>query len=285
MPEKTLLKGLALLEALSGSPKPRGVTDLACSLELSKTATHRLLQTLLSAGYVVREDGAGAYALTTKAWQVGSAALARMDAKTIGAKYLPALADASRESVHIAILDGADVIYVDKIDSAHPLRTHSALGGRAPAACVATGKALLAHHSDEVANKVAASLRRHTPRSIISRAALAKELEKVRRKGYAINNCEWREDICSVAAPIFNAQRSVAAAIGISGPAYRIGRTLDNLGILVARAAREISRELGCATTAEVGAGSSARDIPPIIAAKRRCHRKSVSVHTKLSRP
>jgi DNA-binding IclR family transcriptional regulator len=257
MPEKTLLKGLALLEALSGSAKPRGVTDLAQSLELSKTATHRLLQTLVSAGYVAKEDSAGAYALTTKAWQIGSAALARMDAKMIGAKYLPALADASRESVHIAILDGADVIYVDKIDSAHPLRTHSALGGRAPAACVATGKALLAYHSDEVVKKVAAGLKRHTPRSITSRAALVKELEKVRRRGYAINNCEWREDICSVAAPIFNAQRSVTAAVGISGPAYRIGRGLDNLGALVSLTAREISRELGCATAAHAGDRSS----------------------------
>jgi IclR family KDG regulon transcriptional repressor len=274
MPEKTLLKGLALLEALSGSAKPRGVTDLAQSLELSKTATHRLLQTLVSAGYVAKEESPGAYVLTTKAWQVGSAAIARMDAKTTGAKYLPALADASRESVHIAILDGADVIYVEKIDSAHPLRTHSALGARAPAACVATGKALLAHHSDEIVNKVAAGLRRHTPRSITTRAALAKELEKVRRKGYAVNNGEWREDICSVAAPIFNAQRSVAAAIGISGPAYRIGRRLDDLGILVARTAREISRELGCASTAGVASGSSARDIP-VTARDRRAGRAS----------
>ena len=245
MAEKTLLKGLALLEALSTSTKPRGVTDLAQSLELSKTATHRLLQTLVSAGYVAKGESAGAYALTTKAWQVGSAALARMDAKTVGAKYLPALAAASRESVHISVLDGVDVVYVDKIDSAHPLRTHSALGGRAPAACVATGKALLAYHSDEIVRKVATGLKRYTARSITSRTALEKELEKVRQRGYAINNCEWRDDICSVAAPIFNAQRSVAAALGISGPAYRIGRSLDKLGVLVARTAKEISRELG----------------------------------------
>lgn len=245
MAEKTLLKGLAVLEALGKSEKPRGVTDLARALEISKTAAHRLLQTLVSAGYVAKDNASDAYVLTTKTWEVGSAALARMDAKQVASKYLPGLAESSRESVHITLLDGTDVVYVDKIDSAHPLRTHSAIGGRAPAACVATGKALLAFQSDEVVNKVAARLKRYTARTIISRTALLKDLQKVRRRGYAVNNCEWRKDICSVGAPIFNAQHSVVAAVGISGPEYRIGHTLDKLGALVARTAKEISRELG----------------------------------------
>ena len=245
MPEKTLLKGLSVLEALAKHDKPRGVTDLARSLDLSKTATHRLLQTLVSAGYAAQDDASDAYVITTKAWHVGSAALARMDAKRIGAKYLPALAEASRESVHISLLDGLDVVYVEKIDSAHPLRTHSPVGGRAPAACVATGKALLAYQSDEIVKKVAAHLKRYTARTIASRAGLLKDLRKVRQKGYAVNNCEWRDDICSVGAPIFDAQRKVVAAVGISGPEYRIGKTLDKLGLLAARTAEQISRELG----------------------------------------
>jgi DNA-binding IclR family transcriptional regulator len=245
MAEKTLLKGLALLEAIAKRDEPRGVTDLSRELGLSKTATHRLLQTLVSAGYVIKDGGNSAYALTTKAWEVGSAALARMDFKRIGAKYLPALAERSRESVHITLLDGAEVVYVDKIDSAHPLRTHSPIGGRAPAVCVATGKALLAFQNDEVVNTVAAHLKRYTRRTITSRSALLKDLQKVRRQGYAVNNCEWREDICSVGAPIFDAQHRVVAAVGISGPEYRIGKTLDKLGVLAARTAKEISRELG----------------------------------------
>jgi DNA-binding IclR family transcriptional regulator len=245
MAEKTLLKGLAVLEALAKRAEPRGVTDIARALELSKTATHRLLQTLVSAGYVAKDDASDAYVLTTKAWQVGSAALARMDAKRVSAKYLPALAESSRESVHISVLDGADVVYVDKIDSAHPLRTHSPIGGRAPATCVATGKALLAYQSDEVVKQLATRLKRYTATTITARAALLKDLQNVRRKGYAVNNCEWREDICSVGAPIFDAQSKVVAAVGISGPEYRIGDSLEKLGLLAARTAKEISRELG----------------------------------------
>jgi len=245
MLDKTLLKGLAVFELLGKSDNARGVSEISRALSLSKTATHRLLKTLVSARYVKKDEVVEGYRLTTKAWEIGSLALAKLDIKQLGASYLQKLVAQCNESVHIAVLDGNEVIYIDKIDSPHPLRTYSLVGGRAPAHCVATGKALLAQQSDEVIATIGASLIGYNKRTITTVSALQRELKQIRVKGYAINRAEWRDDIYSVGAPIFNAQRRCVAAMGISAPAIRIQGKVDKLGRLVSQFAVELSSNLG----------------------------------------
>ncbi|MGH8617269.1 MAG: IclR family transcriptional regulator [Burkholderiales bacterium] len=245
MLDKTLLKGLAVIESLGKSDHARGVSEISRELNLSKTATHRLLQTLVSARYVMRDEKTEGYRLTTKTWEIGSRVLARLDIKQLGATYLQRLAKQCNESVHITVLDGNEVIYIDKIDSPHPLRTYSLVGGRAPAHCVATGKALLAHQGDELIAQVGTSLKGYTKRTITTMAALQKELKQVRTRGYAVNRGEWRDDIYSVGAPVFNAQGRCVAAMGISAPANRMQGSVEKLGRLVSRLAMEFSGSLG----------------------------------------
>jgi len=245
MLDKTLLNGLNVLETLATSDRPRGVSDLARELGISKTGMHRLLQTLVSRRYVTKDDEAGRYRLTMKLWEIGATTVSKADFKRISGSHLRILADITSESAHMTILDGSEVVYVDKIDGRMPLRTFSPIGGRAPAHCVATGKAQLAYQSDEYITGLGI-LKAFTKRTITSLNALRQHLLKVRANGYAVNQCEWRENICSIGAAVFDSSGRVVAGIGISGPVDRLKLGAQKkFGRLIAKTAVKISHDLG----------------------------------------
>lgn len=244
--DKTLLKGLTVLEALAGSSRPRGVTELAGQLGLVKSNVHRVLKTLEHAGYVNRGRDTATYTPSLKLWQLGSQVHSRYDLVASAHPYLVALAGASRETVHLSVLDDRDVVYVAKIDSPEPVRAYTHLGGRAPAHCVATGKVLLAFLPEPEILVQAAVLPAYTPRTITDPAALLQALSLIRAKGFGVNFGEWRVAVRGAAAPVRNAQGSVVAAVGISGPSERL--TQKRIGALVPHvieAAGHISRVLG----------------------------------------
>jgi IclR family transcriptional regulator, KDG regulon repressor len=243
--DKTLLKGLALLEALARSPGPRGVTDLARELGIVRSNAHRTLQTLAAAGFV-KQDETAAYSCTLKLFELGRAVFDRIDVAQVAEPVIRILAEKTQETVHLSVLDGFDVVYVRKVDSPQPVRAYSSIGSRSPAYCVATGKALLAHQEPGYCSRFADRLVPHTHSSIISLEALEEELAQVRRQGFAINRGEWRDSVCGLASPIFGAGGAVVAAIGISGPVERLRPTLlRRFAPDVQAAAREISHALG----------------------------------------
>jgi DNA-binding IclR family transcriptional regulator len=244
--DTTLLKGLTVLEALAASREPRGVTDLANELGMLKSNVHRLLQTLAHRGYVRKDAASGRYECTLKVWELGALLAERLDVRRAARPHVAALAERTSETVHLSVLDGADVLYVDKAESPQPVRAYSRVGGRAPAYCVATGKALLAHAPDEIVTELSAALVRHTPRTITDPDVLRKELRRVREVGYAVNRGEWRETVGGLAAPIFDVNRAAIAAIGLSGPTDRLNTNrMREWAPLVMAAASAISRELG----------------------------------------
>ena len=124
--------------------------------------------------------------------------------------------------MHLSVLDGLDVVYVDKLDSPQPLLAYSTVGGRAPAYAVATGKALLVCQTADYLDHYGAAIKRHTEDTHVSLLALKQELADVNRIGYAINRGEWRQGIGGIAAPIFNGLDKAVAALGISGPLERL---------------------------------------------------------------
>jgi DNA-binding IclR family transcriptional regulator len=244
--DKTLVKGLEVLEALAQSESSRGVSELARELGLTKSNVHRTLQTLCAAGYVRQNEASGAYECTMKIPKIAAAILGRVDMKRVAEPFMQVLAGATQETVHLSILDDTDVFYVHKIDSPQPVRAYSEISGRAPAYCVATGKALLAFQDDAYLQRFGERLRAHTPRTIATQVELRKELALIRQQGYAINRGEWREAVGGLAAPIFDAHRKPLAAIGISGPVERLrSPQLKSFTPEVLRAAREISEALG----------------------------------------
>lgn len=242
--DKTLLKGLTLLETLIDAPAPRGVAELARELGWSRSNIHRTLRTLLECGYVVAEDGR--YSVSLKVWSLGCRVIGRLDVREIAAPHLQALSKATSEGVHLSVFDNGEVVYVEKIESSHPIRVHSEVGSRAPAYCVGTGKALLAFQSAEVIDRIAAHLEPHTARTITDPEALKCQLREIQASGYAVNLGEWHDNVCCVGAPIRGARGTVIAALGLSGPASRFdGRSLDRLIPVLCETAAKISMEMG----------------------------------------
>ena len=247
--DKTLLKGLQVLEALARSTGPRGVSDLAKELALTRSNMHRTLRTLVESG-MVRQEDSGAYACTLKLFELGSAVPARSDLAGLADPIMLTLADATNETVHLSALEGGDVIYLHKIDSTHPVRAYTTVGGRAPAYCVATGKALLAFQSDSYLGRYEDTLQRFTPKTLADLEALRAELREVRRQGFALNRGEWRDSVCGVAAPVFGVGGRAVAALGLSGPASRLGERLDDFAGQITAAARELTQKMGCRPSA-----------------------------------
>ncbi len=243
--DTTLLKGLNVLEALIQSDRPRGVSEFAAELGLTKSNVHRVLQTLQAAGYVGQLE-AGSYRPTLKTWELGSKIHSRLDVAREARPHLMQLANATRESVHLSMLDGAEVVYIDKIDSPEPVRAYSTIGGRAPAHCVATGKVLLAFSEASAPSAGKRGFDQHTPRTITSWKDFAASCSEIRVKGFAVNWGEWRDRVRGVAAPVRDTYGLVVAAVGISGPAERLTRPrIVDAGRHVLEAAEKISEALG----------------------------------------
>jgi DNA-binding IclR family transcriptional regulator len=160
--------------------------------------------------------------VTLKQFELAGSILGRIDVKRAAEPFMEALAEKALETVHLSVLDDRDVIYLHKIDSTQPVRAYTNIGGRAPAYCVATGKALLAFQSEGYLGRFAGKLKAFTPRTLTTPAALRQEIEQIRQQGYAINRGEWRESVWGLAAQIFDATRRPLSALGISGPAERL---------------------------------------------------------------
>lgn len=242
----TLVKGLRVLELLTARDGAMGVSELASELNVGRSNVHRLLQALVEMGYAVNEGGRGSYRASLKVWELGAQALHKLDFREATAPAMRELLTKSNETVHLSVLSGDEVVYIDKLDSPEPVRAYSVVGGRAPAYCVATGKVLLAWQETQPTDLLTVrKLQVYTPSTIGDTAQLASELARVRQQGYAINRGEWRASVWGIAAPVLIGSGRVVAAMGISGPAARIrARGVRRLTSLVVEAAQEASRTL-----------------------------------------
>lgn len=249
--DKTLLKGLMVLEMVN-EMEGRLLTfeELAAKVGLTRSNTHRTLQTLTHAGYVEKDEVNGGYRSTIKMFELGARQLGRLDVRKIASPFMRALAEQTGETIHLSVLDGLDVVYIDKIDSLQPIRAYSMVGGRAPAYAVATGKAMLAAETEGYADRYVEShpgaLVRHTPATIATLPTLKVELRKIGRAGYAVNRGEWRDTVGGLAAPVFNGLDRMVCALGISGPLDRLGAArMKQLAPMVMEAAAQLSRKMG----------------------------------------
>lgn len=243
--DSTLFKGLRVLEHLAQHETPCGVSEVARALDLNKSNVHRTLQTLVAAGYVSAAPG-GMYSCTLKLFELASMVLSRVDVRRVAEPFMRTLADQTQETIHLSVLDKVEVIYLHKIESPLPVRAYSSIGGRAPAHCVASGKALLAYQSEDALLRFSDPLQVFTSRTLSSVDQLRRELEQVRVQGFAVNRGEWRDGVCGLAAIIHDAMGRPIAAIGISGPADRLHTAaLRRFSEVVIDAARNLSRALG----------------------------------------
>lgn len=244
--DKSLVKALRVIETLALSQSPRGITDLALELGYQKSNVHRILTTLLDQGYVIRFDAGSLYQLNYKLFEIGSRIVSHLRLSEVARPYLQRIMQKTEESAHIMIYHNAEIIYLDKIENNAPIRASAEPGLRAPAYCVASGKAMLAYQPAEEVNRVLRKLRMHTPNTITDPEVLRAEIDAVRVRGYATNREGWRAGVAGAAAPVLVGSDNAIAALAVVGPASRLDDTkLEAAGKVLTRIAMELSRKLG----------------------------------------
>jgi len=264
--DSTLAKGLAVLDWLARQPKGARVSDVAAAFGLARSNAHRTLRTLVGCGFAQQDEATSVYGASLRLFELGTLVGAANDVQASLRPRLQALAEASGETIHLARLDGAEIVYLDKFDSPLPVAAYSRIGGRAPACCVASGKALLAtmpHDAATLRERFAGGLHAHTPNSIVDFDRLAAELDRTAARGWGENREEWRLGVCGLGAPVFDARGVAVAAVGMSVPSLRFGRAQS-------RALAE--RLLACARDASADLGLRLQSEPPAPAPRGRVH-------------
>ena len=216
---------MRLLKAFSEDEVEIGISALARRLSLAKSTVHRLAVTLVSEGMLEQDRENGKYRLGIALFRLGALVRRRMNVSNEARPHLFDLRETINESVHLAILDGTEIMYVYNLESTQAIRMRSDIGVRKPAYCTAEGQAILAFQPAEVVDRVvAAGLAPRTPKTIAQADKFAKALGLVRQRGCAIEDEESELGMICIAAPIRDDGGAVVAAVGIAGPVMRLSR-------------------------------------------------------------
>lgn len=237
-------KAMDLLKLFTAERPELSLTELSSHMELHKSSIYRILSTLATAGFVEKDRVTKKYRLGLIFLELANHVLNRYDFRDRVKPYLEELAKKTGEIIHLTILDGADIIYLDKKGQAQPLTVATEIGGRGPAYCSAMGKVLLAGLTRHELKKTLGegSLKKRTSNTITEMPRLAAELEKVKHQGFAIDNEEAFSGIRCVAAPLKRKNGEVIAAISATVPKQRMGKErIRGIGQLVKETAQLIS--------------------------------------------
>ncbi len=239
----SLEKGLSILNSFSTQKPELTLTDLARANGMTLGTAHRYLLTLKELGYLTQLLETKKYRLTTKVLSFAFSVLGRGD---FGKRLLPYMLQITKEmdvTTQCAILDGTEIVYIDRVKSNDVVNLDLNTGSRLPAYCTALGRAILAYTDEKQSQKVIDRIKfvQHTPYTMKDKKALWKELQLTRKRGFAINNQELTLGLRSIAVPIFDKQE-VEGAFGASYPTHRLEG--DKLEKVLVDKMLEISRKV-----------------------------------------
>jgi IclR family transcriptional regulator, pca regulon regulatory protein len=252
---QSLERGLAILSAFRSGQPLLGVSDLARGVGLSRSTAHRYIATLASLGYLQQDPATRKYRLGPRVLDLGFSAINSMDLREVAAPHLQALSDETGHTVNMAVLDGPDIVYIERCRTARQgqreidLNLH--VGSRLPAYCTSLGKVLLANLSDDKLRETLKQVHftQRGPNTLTAREELLRELERVRASDLAVNNEELAYGLRSIAAPVRSKSGEAVAAINLA--AHRSMVSFDalvaRLGPPLRRTADEISARIGWA--------------------------------------
>jgi DNA-binding IclR family transcriptional regulator len=243
----SVANAIGLLKAFSDESYEMGITELAHRLGLAKSTIHRLAATLVETGMLEQNPETEKYRLGFTTFELGALARRKMDVSTEAKAGLMALREKTGETVHLAIVDASEIVYINYLESRSAVRISSAIGLRKPIHCTAEGKAILAFQLRENGDRLKTlSLDARTPKTITDPLALTKELAIVRAQGFAIDDEESEVGMRCIAAPIHDENGHVTAAVGVAGPVQRLPKKLlISFGSEIIKATNEISFRLG----------------------------------------
>jgi IclR family pca regulon transcriptional regulator len=249
---QSLERGLAILGCFTPKRPVLGIADIADELGMSRSTTHRYVITLVALGYL--EQGASRkYRLGLRVTDLGMSALNSTGLREHAHPYLEELRQRTSYTASLATLDGADILYVDRVRSFRRGQGKAELdlhpGSRLPAYCTAMGKLLLANLPEAEQRDLIASIKpsKRGPNTITSKKALREELDEVLDAGFAVNDEELAAGLYAIAAPVRNEAREVVAAVSLSAHSSMISleEMVDALGPHLVSTADRISARLG----------------------------------------
>lgn len=245
---KSLNKAIDIIEHISEAGA-LGISELGVRSGLPPSTIHRILATLANRGYVQQNTETRRYSLSPKFLIFGSRVQQQFDIVSIARPHLEQLMADTRENANLCVRNGDNIIYIDHIPSAsHDLRIFTRLGGSAPLYASGTGKVFLSYFSSDLLDDYLyrVTLESLTPTTLSTADHLRQHIKDVHDCGYAVDNQEKETGVRCVAAPIFDYNGKIAAAISISGAVQRITRKrLPQLTDLVIKTAQRISHALG----------------------------------------
>jgi len=219
----TLGKAISVLEIVASADEPMRFTDILQKAGQPRGSLHRQLSNLVAEDLLTLNRD-HSYALGLRLLKFASQAWSTNQFRKIAEPHLNRLHAATGETVHLGVLNGADVIYLDKVESRQAVRMHSQIGNASPAYCTGVGKAAMsAMPDDKLAGLIAGiEFKRFTQATLPDGGALLAEIEEIRRTGTAFDREEHEIGIRCIAAPIYSADRNFVAGVSVTGPAYRV---------------------------------------------------------------
>jgi DNA-binding IclR family transcriptional regulator len=243
---QAVARAIGLLKAFSDQQPEWSLGDLSTATGLNKTTTFRLLAALEAEGLIMRNPVSSGYRLGVELVALGGCAMRSNPLRAVSRPVLESLAQECGESATLEVLAGSNVLIVDEVSNRHPMGMSQDVGGRLPAHATATGKLLLAFSGKDPLEHLRLPLVQLTEQTIGSVADLNAELELTRQQGYATAAGELEPGFTAIAAPIYDRDRGVVAAISVGGSSLRLtAERMPTVTAVVQMAARQISRQLG----------------------------------------
>jgi len=248
---QSLERGLAILSCFTPQRPVLGIADIADELDMSRSTTHRYVITLVALGYL--EQGASRkYRLGMRVTDLGMSALNSTGLRRHSRRHLEELRQRTSYTSNLSVLDGADILYLDRARSFRRGQSKIDLGlrpgSRLPAYCTAMGKLLLAHLPEDELDELLSEMKltKRAPNTITSKRALRDELDEVAGAGLAVSNEELAPQLYSISAPVRNETRDVIAAVNIAAHSSMIPlrKLVDTLGPQLITTADRLSASL-----------------------------------------
>ena len=242
------VKRAAAILGLLGTRGRLNLTHICKALHIPKSTAFSILETLMEENLVAKDEPTGTFSLGIRLLELGQEAQENFELRRVASPFLQQLNRTLDETIHLTVLEGDVVLYVDCYESTKRLRIYSVIGVRGPLHCTAVGKAILAFLDDDEKIRLMNRMiyQKFTGKTLTDANALKKDLERVRERGYSIDDVEHEEGVRCVGAPIYDNKGRVCASLSISGPTQRITpEAVEGLAREAVSTALEISRKLG----------------------------------------
>jgi DNA-binding IclR family transcriptional regulator len=220
---QALDRAFAVLDLLAASATPLGLAEIAVALDLHKSTAHRFLM-VLERHRIVERTQLAKFRLGLRLCDFGSRAIEQYDLRERAQLHLKTLVAEVEETAHLCILEKTHMVYIDKQEPARTIRMISRVGASSPVHCTAVGKAILATMPRPRVEELLQVLHldKFTRRTMTSREALLRELDRTSRRGYAVDDEEREEGVRCAGMAILDAHGEAVAAVSVSGPSFRV---------------------------------------------------------------